>query len=296
MKFTLTTDTACDVFRSELDGLNVPWIPLTYTVKGETSEDNFDSDAQYQAFYDLLKSGAMPTTSQINSFAHAEFFENILAADKTVPIVHLTLSGGLSETVNSARIAAAEVMEKISGAQIYIVDTLSATQGHNHILKEGLRLRDTQVEGADAAKQLADFAGRIHHWFMVDDLHHLKRGGRVSGASAVIGTLLKIKPVLIINHEGKLAVVKKAHGVAKAMNFILDMVAQHKADFSSGEFIVVNANAHENAKELGRRLAEKYPECPVSIGWIGPIIGAHTGSGVFGVTFLGRENSRLTDK
>jgi len=294
MAFILTTDTSCDAFKKDLDAAKVPWIPLTFTLEGQTYDDNFSADQEYADFYAKVAAGAMPTTSQINTFSHEEFFNKVLAEYKGLPIVHLTLSGGLSETVNSARVAAKNIMDANAKAKVYIVDTLSATQGHNIIVDKGIELRDKGVDPKDAAKLLEDFASRVMHFFMVNDLHHLKRGGRVSAASAAIGTLLNIKPLLTINHEGKLVVIKKAKGAAKAIAYFLDMVKEHKEDLENGAFYIVNANAHENSDKLRTQLKELYPHCPIKGGWVGPVIGAHTGEGMFGVAFVGKK--RLTDK
>jgi len=255
MKFILTTDTSCDAFKSDLNAHNIPWIPLTYTLDGAEHADNYSSDNEYQAFYDKLATGAMPTTSQINTFAHEEFFEKVFANHPDGDIVHLTLSGGLSETVNSARIAASNMQERHASRKVHIVDTLSATQGHNQILDFALELRETAT-ALEAVAAIEEYRSKINAWFMVDDLHHLKRGGRVSKLSAVFGTLLKIKPILTINNEGKLAVVKKAKGHAGALNFLLEVIAQNKASKDSGAFYVVNANAHPLVAQLKEKLQE----------------------------------------
>ena len=293
MPFIITTDTSCDAFKNDLDAKNIPWIPLTYTIDGISNEDNFTKDAQYQAFYDKVKAGAMPTTSQINQFNHEEFFNKVLDGGAK-EIVHLTLSSGLSETYNAAVLAANAIMEQRNSVKVYIVDTLSATQGHMAILDYGVELRDSGMSGADAAAKIAEFTQKVMHFFMVDDLHHLKRGGRVSAASALIGSLLKIKPILTINNEGKLAVIKKAKGSAAAIKFFFEMIETYKEDKNGGTFYIVNGNAHDSVASLKEQLNEKYPSIAIKSGWVGPVIGAHTGSGIFGVAFLAKQ--RLIDK
>jgi len=294
MQFILTTDTSCDSFKTDLDKAGVPWIPLTFTIDGNTNDDNFSSDGEYQAFYDKIAVGAKPTTSQINTFAHEEFFTKVLEGNKIKNIVHLVLSGGLSDTINSAKLAAENTMKKIIGCKVIIVDTISATRGHQILVDKGIELRDKDVSANDAAASLEQVKQSIMHLFMVDDLHHLKRGGRVSGASAFFGTLLKIKPCLTINHEGKLAVIKKAKGAKGAMNFFVDMIKEHMPDKENGTFYLVNANAHKYVDEFSDRLKTEFPNCKQVKGWIGPVIGAHTGSGTFGLAFVGK--TRLTNK
>jgi len=290
MSFTLTTDTSCDAFKSELDAAGIPWVPLTFTIDGgEANEDNYSNNSQYQAFYDKLATGVKAATSQINTFTHEEFFEKVLANNDGKEVVHLTLSGGLSETVNSARVAASIVNERHGSTKIHIVDTLSATQGHRIILDHAVELQKEGKSATEATSALNAFAPKIQHWFMVDDLNHLKRGGRVSAASALIGGLLKIKPILTIDAIGKLQVVKKAKGSAAAINFFMDTIKESKEDLENGAFYVVNANAHKNVEALKERLAEAYPNCPIKGGWVGPVIGAHTGSGTFGLAFVGNK-------
>ena len=288
MKFVLTTDTSCDEFKSVLDGLNVPWIPLTFTIDGEIFDDNFSSDGEYKDFYKKLDGGAMPTTSQINIFAHEEFFERVLAERNADSIVHLTLSGGLSDTANSARKAAENYMSRNPQAQIYIVDTLSATQGHNLLLYEAIKLRDNGVAAGQAFEEIEKLKTQVHAWFMVDNLHHLKRGGRVSGASAAIGTILNIKPILIIDGEGKLSVVKKVKGTANALNFFLETIERHRTD-ATCEFFLVHSNAHKEIDLLKKQIEKKFSWARPRIGWLGPIIGTHCGAGLVGMTFIGKE-------
>ena len=288
MNFVLTTDTSCDEFKSVLDGLNVPWIPLTYTINGETFDDNFSSESEYKEFYKKIESGAMPTTSQINTFAHEEFFERVLNEKKANTIVHFSLSGGLSDTANSARKAAENYTARNPKDKIYIVDTLSATQGHNLLLYEAIKLRDKGLSAEKAYEEIEKLKTQVHAWFMVDDLLHLKRGGRVSGASAAIGTILNIKPILIIDGEGKLTVVKKAKGTANVLNFFLETIEKNKTD-ATCEFFLVHSNAPKEIDLLKKRIEKQFPWARPRIGWLGPIIGAHCGSGLVGMTFLGKD-------
>jgi DegV family protein with EDD domain len=292
MKFVLTTDTSCDEYRNVLDELNIPWIPLTYTINSETFDDNFSLDKEYEAFYKKLGNGDMPTTSLITPLSHEEFFERVFNERKTDAIIHLSLSGGLSETANAAKKAADDYMTRHTNKKIYIVDTLSATQGHNMLLYKAVELRDQCLSVEKAYEEIEKLKSRVHAWFMVDNLFHLKRGGRVSGISAAVGTVLNIKPILIINREGKLMVVKKAQGATKTINFFLATIKKYKTDDTS-EFYIVQANAQKNAELLKERIEKEYPSARVKIGWLGPIIGTHCGDGMFGVGFIGKDKKEL---
>ncbi len=291
--FILTTDTSCDVFRKELDSALIPWLPLSFTINGVSNEDTFTTNEEYVDFYKKIKDGAMPTTSQINVYNHEEFFKAQVEKGAK-EIVHLTLSGGLSSTNGSAKIAAENVMNSFGDVNIFIVDTLSATLGHRYILDAAKALRDSKVSGKDAAKELESLASRLHHWVIVDDLMHLKRGGRVSGASAYIGSLLKVKPILVINNEGKLAVVKKAMGTSKAFSAIMDEAKARIINPQKPKFYIAQADAAEKADALEKLILEQYPLAEITKGWIGPVIGSHTGCGTIGLVYEG--DKRLTNK
>ncbi len=290
-KFLISTDTSCDAFKSDLKSNRVSYIPLTFTIDGVTYDDDFDSDEVYKNFYDQLRAKKMPTTSQITPTAHSEYFSSLIenGADS---IVHLTLSSGLSNTYNSAVMGAAEAMESHPGAKIYVVDSLSATQGQNFVVDEAIRRRDEGLSVEDALPFIRDTAQNVHHWFYADDLFHLCRGGRVSKVSAVLGTILKIKPVLIINDEGKLAVVYKAKGVRNALKYFTEQYEKYAVD-TKGDVYLPSADSNDVALMFKEELEQTYG-CKVKIGWVGPVIGAHTGGGMLGFVFRGK--GRLSDK
>ena len=142
------------------------------------------------------------------------------------------------------------------------------------------------MSAAEAVEVIKDFIAHVHVWFMPTDLMHLKRGGRVSGASAVIGTALNIKPILIINKNGGLSVVAKKIGVTKGMNYMLDMFKDYQADCTSKAKVYIPSCDSEYAQEMKQKLKAIRPDCDVEIGWVGPVIGAHTGANMFGVCLL----------
>lgn len=284
--FIISTDTSCDKPRGYLDEMQVPWLPLTFTIDGRTHDDDFTSDGQYRDFYERIREGVLPSTSQISAFLHEEFFDHILES-QSGDIVHLPLSDGLSATHKSACAAAEESMRKHPGRKIYVVNTLSATQGHARILDEALMLRGNGETAEKAAAALNDLAARIHHWIIVDDLMHLKRGGRVSGAAAAIGTLLNLKPVLIINDAGKLAVVHKAKGTVKAMKYVIDRMREYGDGIDSQTVYLASADAQDKADAMTALIKENFA-AKVQTGWIGPVIGSHTGCGTLGIVFVAK--------
>lgn len=290
--FTLTSDSAIDVFRARADELGIRIIPLTYTVDGVTIEDFASGEDEYKKFYDDLKNGSMPVTSQINPFAHEEFWEKVYAEDKQ-DIVHITLSSGLSQTYTSACKAAESFMEKHPGVLVYVVDSLGATQAEAPVYEKAIELRDSGVSAADAAEALAVYPHRIQVYIIVDDLFHLKRGGRISAASAVMGTMIGIKPIIVFNEEGKLCVYKKPVGWKKALKTVLDHIEEYCTDPANKKIWIAHADALDKAEEAKAAIEKRFGS-KVQIGWIGPVIGAHINRGTVGILF--EANSRLNIK
>jgi len=292
MSFLLTTDTSCDVPRTELQSLGIPYIPLSYTIDGVTHFDEFSSNQEFKQFYALLREGAMPVTSQINSYLHEEFFVDLFKKGNT-QILHLSLSGGLSNTYNSAVVGAECAMEKCPGLSIRIIDTLSATQAHRALLDKAMQLRKENIDFSLVADTLDALKNNLQVWIFVDDLMHLKRGGRVSGPAAHVGTLLKIKPVLIIDNLGKLTVANKLNGTKKAMSYGVETFFKYNAGHCETLYLA-GADAEEKMEEFAQMVRARGFKGKIKKGWIGPTIGAHTGAGTFGMAFFGE--SRLPNK
>ena len=288
--FTVATDTSCDIFRNELDAMGVPWVPLSYTINGESFPDDFTTDEQCKAFYEKIRAGAMPSTSQINTFLQAEFLEK-LVNEGHKEIVYITLSSGLSSTYAAACAAAKDVMDKYPDVSIFVVDSLSATWVQGWLVRDAVRFRDEGMSAEEAANRLHTEATRLHAWIVVDDLNHLKRGGRVSGAAAEIGSLLKIKPVLDIAKNGGLKVIHKAMGMGKALRYVGDMIEKYCNDPS--KFFVCTADGWDTCNAMVEIIKEKYPDANVETGWLGPVIGAHVGPGMIGIIFKGEPGSRV---
>ncbi|MDE6029028.1 MAG: DegV family protein [Clostridiales bacterium] len=284
MSFTLSTDRSCDIFCSELDSRGIKYISQVYTIDEVPHVDDFDNDAQYTGFYDLIRAGKMPTTSQINIAEHEDFFEKVLS-ETDEDLLHITLSSGLSSTYQSALTAAANVNEKLGKTRVYVLDSLAATSVQRLVVDEAQRLRDEGLSAAEALEKMNYITHHIMVRFMPTDLMHLKRGGRVSGPSAYIGTALRIKPILCINKEGGLSVVAKKIGVSAGVSYMADFFKQNNGA-STKRVYLPTADNWEVAEELKAKILEIRPDCEVIIGWVGPVIGAHTGAGMVGMTFV----------
>ena len=282
MKFTLSTDTVCDIFKNELKARGIDYISTYYTIEGVEHKDEITRDEEIKAFYDKIRDGEMPTTSQVTQNDYEEFFGNLIKKCDG-DIVHITISSGLTTSPLSARQVAAEILEK-TGRHIYIVDSLGATIATRHVVDEAERLRDADVPAEQAVAQLEDLVNHIHTWFMPTDLMHLKRGGRVSGPSAYIGTALNIKPIINFDKYGALAVVQKKMGAGKGITAMVDAFKRLSAK-TPHKVYIASADS-EFADLLLRKAKAVRPDCEFEIGWIGPVIGAHTGCNAVGLSFV----------
>jgi DegV family protein with EDD domain len=286
--FTLTTDTSCDLPKTRLSELKIPYIPLTFTINGTVFHDEFSSSQDYLNFYSTLSSGANVTTSQINPATHAEFFSS-LAAKGNNTIVHLSLSGGLSATYSSAVLGAKIAMEAHTDCKIFVVDTLSATVAHSYILKKAYEMQIAGKSGQETAENLNELKYNVHAWILADDLFHLSRGGRINAAAAAIGTVLKIKPILVINSEGSLGVVAKMQGIKKGLNYFVSQLKKNCENYQNAEIFIASADCPDKVEMLQELLRESGCKGNIDVGWIGPVIGAHTGRGTLGLVFEGKK-------
>ncbi len=282
MSFTLSTDTSCDIFRDELRERGIEYIPIHYTTEGVEKYDEFTRDEQIREFYDLIRDGEMPTTSQITMPEYDIYFGELLKKYDG-DIVHVTISSGITTSPLFARQVAVNILEQ-TGRHIYIVDSLGATIATRHVVDAAERMRDEGVSASDAAARLDELVSHIHTWFMPYDLMHLKRGGRVSGPSAYIGTALNIKPILRFDPAGALVVMQKKIGAGKGVAAMLN-VFQNYATQKPHKVYIASADS-DLAEGMLKKAQALRPDCDIEIGWIGPVIGSHTGCNAVGISFV----------
>lgn len=284
MNFILSTDSCCDAFKSYLKEKNVFYLPMTYIIDEQQYFDNFDSAEEYRSFFGMMRGGKLPKTAQANVYETAEYFEKLLKENEG-DIVHLALSSGLSNTAQNAQIAAQEVMEKYPGRKIFAIDSLGGTQGMMYVLDRAIELREQGLTSEQTAEELKKIIDRVHHYLIVKDLFHLKRGGRISAVSAVVGSVLNIRPIIVINHKGQLVAVDKEKGVTKCLKYLVKAVKKHRKSDATRAYIA-HADDIETAQDL-KKMLEEEGIADVRIGYIGPVIGSHTGPGAIGLVFEG---------
>ena len=294
--FIISTDSCVDLYKSSLIKQGVYSITMKRVLGGKELGEHFDSAKEFDGFYETLKKGAMPTTVALNPEEMSEHFQEILKKESTGDIIHIPLSSGLSVTCENSLKAAAEINKTLKGRQIFVVDSLIATIGMAWLVEELLALRDKGATTKEAISRIEQLRDHMQGWVIMNDLFHLRRGGRISGFKATIGTLLNIKPIIIVNDKGKLAIESKVKGSVKAIQYLLSRMEEfgEKAnkDFTTGTIYIARTSENKIFDDLKAAIKAKYPNLIIREGIVGPIIGTHLGCGGSIVLFEGAK--RLT--
>ncbi len=236
-------------------------------------------------FYTKLSAGEESVTSQITPIVFKEVFESYLKEGKDV--LYIAFSSGLSGTYNSARLIADELSEQYPERRLVCIDSLCASIGEGFLVYLAGKMRKEGKSFDEVVEFVTNNRTRVCHWFTVDDLIHLKRGGRLNSLEAVVGTALKIKPVLSVDREGKLTVVAKVRGIKKGMDYLKERLVNDGTDTGNQTVMVGHADAPEIAEQLKEQLLSEGLVKDVIISNVGPVIGTHVGSGMFALVFLG---------
>ena len=294
--FIISTDSCTDLFRSFLTKNGVRYIVMKRVLNGKEIGELYDSAGEFDAFYDSLKKGAKPTTVALNPTEMQLYFEDLLAKESEGDIIHIPLSSGLSATCANAAAAAEEVNKtllKDKGRKVYVVDSLGATSAMDFLLYELIKLRDQGVTTANAIRRAEELRDHTHGWLIMSDLFNLRRGGRISGVKATIGTILNIKPIIHLNAHGKLAIENKMTGSRRAIEYIIgkmaDLGERHNKNFATGTICIARTSQSQLFDDLRAAIREKYPQIQIREGIVGPIIGTHLGCGGAIVVFEGAE-------
>lgn len=282
-EFVVTVNSTVDLPREWVEERNVPVIPLKYTIDGETYTDMYGLTGK--EFFAKLREGKMSVTSQVNPDEAKEALEPILREGKD--ILHLGFSSGLSGTYNSMRIAGEELAEEYPDAKIIIIDTLCACMGEGLLLYKVLQMKDAGKGIDEIAQWVEENKLHVCHNVTVDDLNHLHRGGRVSKATAVLGTMVQIKPIIHVDNEGKLQVIAKERGRKKSLNKIVDMAVEQSKGWENDMVMITHGDCIEDAEYVAGLVREKMGVSQILINNIGTVIGSHTGPGVVAVFFMG---------
>lgn len=282
-EFVIVSDSTVDLPKEYLKKKQVPIISLSYVMDGVTYEEM--NGLSHKEFFEKLRAGSLPTTSQINPEQAREALEPFAKEGKD--ILYIGFSSGLSGSYNSVRMAAEELREEYPEIEIIAIDSLCACMGEGLLLHKALQLKEQGV----AMKEIADWVERnklhICHNVTVDDLNHLHRGGRISKTTAVVGSMIKIKPIIHMSDEGKLVVIGKERGRKKSLISIVDRMEKQMQGYENDIVMITHGDCIEDAEFVKKQIEERFGIHNVMINGIGSVIGSHTGAGVVAVFFMG---------
>jgi len=286
--YVFMTDSDSDLPFSYVDDLELSMVYMPYIVNGKEYMDDLGRAGGQKEYFDNMRAGAAPSTSLLPMGAYLDIFEPVLAEGKD--ILFIAFSSQLSGTMNNARSAAEELLEKYPERKILIVDTLSISAPQSILVLKAHELYRAGKSMEEVAQWVEDNKMRAQAWFTVDDLKYLRRGGRISAVAAVAGTLLDLKPIITENREGKLVSTDKVRGRKSALRLIADRAAENIDDPANALPVIMHADAPEDAQRLEKLLRERVPELPEIQTWyVGPVIGAHCGPGTVAVCYFGKE-------
>jgi len=285
--YIITASSTADLSKEYADRHHLSILPYSFIINDKEYKDDFGHSMPSKTFYEKVRNGARPSTSMVNQDSYRELFTEALEAKKD--ILHIEFSSGLSGSFQNARTVVEELNEKYDN-KIYLVDSLCASMGYGLLVDYAVKMKDSGRPVKEVYDWVENNKIKIIHWFTVDDLNHLKRGGRISTASAFIGTMLSIKPVLDVDIEGHLIPIQKVRGRKKA---ILELLNKMKMDIErpDGQTVFIShGDAEEEALFLKSKIMEAFPKITdITVGDIGPVIGAHSGPGTIALFYYGKE-------
>lgn len=284
-QFQIVTDSGCDMTDEYLKEHGVELVRLGFNMNNVNYGGEDGEKIDEKKFYDLLRDGAMPTTYQATSESAKTHIEKFLQDGKDVFV--LTFSSGLSGTSGSFSVAARDLKEKYPKRKIFVVDSLCASMGQGLLLDYVIRKADSGATIEETAEYAENLKLNICHNFTVDNLFHLKRGGRISTTLAIVGTILKIKPVLHVDDEGKLVSLSKAMGRKKAILGLVELMEKSQTLGEGDPIFISHGDCMEDVEYLKSLLTERFKGHEIVVGYVGPVIGSHSGAGTLALFYKG---------
>ena len=286
--YFIMTDSCCDLTDQMARDLELEVLPLTMHMDGQDYPNDLAGTAiSNQEFYKRIRAGKLATTSAVNVGQFQDAMRRVLESGRD--IVCVCFSSALSTTYQSAVIAAEDLRAEFPEAEIHVVDSLSASLGQGLLLYLAVEQKRKGLTAAELAKWVEDNRLTVCHWFTVDDLNFLKRGGRVSAATALVGTMLSIKPVMHTDNEGRLTLVGKARGRKASLKALLDAIERLAIEPEKQTMFICHADCEEEAKQVAAEIQRRFGTTDIRIHYIGPVIGSHTGPNTMGLFFVGTE-------
>jgi len=285
-RYVIMTESSCDLSQELVERAGLDVLPLTFTMEGKTYAHYPDTrEYPLDRFYEKLKGGAVAVTAAANMIELSSAMEAHLSAGED--ILFLCFSSGLSSTRDACAIAAQELADKYPDRKIYTVDTVSACSGQGLLAYLTAQKREAGATIEEARDFAESIKLQICHWFLVNDLMFLKRGGRVSSSAAVVGTMLNVKPILYVDNSGHLETAEKVRGRKPAMHRLLEKMEETALDPQNGTVMIAGAACPEDVETLRAMVEERFHPKELFLNEIGPIIGAHVGPGMLALLFVG---------
>lgn len=287
--FVLSCESTADRSAAFFAERDIRYICFHYELDGKAYLDDLYQTTTPEAFFQGIKDGDMPKTSQVGVGEYVEFWEPILAAGQDV--LHVSLSSGISGTYNSACLAAENILTRYPARRVVVIDSLAASAGYGLLMEYLADLRDTGASFDEVATWAEEHKLNVHHWFFSTDLTSYKRGGRISATSALIGTALKICPLMNVDYQGRLIPREKIRTKKRAIEEMVKTCMEHIEGGAgyTGKVCLSQSACREDAQAVADALMERMPQLAgkISINDIGTVIGSHTGPGTVALFFLG---------
>lgn len=286
-KFKIVTDSCCDLPITYIEKLNIPYISLTYHYSNVERLDDFGTSYPLKSFYDDIRDGEMPKTSQPSTQSIYDVFKKVL--DEDTDILYIGASSGLSGTVNNAYIAKDMLQEHYPDFNIYIVDILTASLGQGLMVLKSYEMQEQGSSAEDIIYYLEEVKQNLNTYMIVNDINYLRKGGRISATAAFAGMLLNIKPFLTISNLGKVLPLNKLRGRKKAVNALFEKILE-KIEKPEEQIIAIShGDSIDDALTLKNLILSKINVKDIIMSYIGPVVGSYGGPGALAVFFLGKE-------
>ncbi|HQO95107.1 MAG TPA: DegV family protein [Sedimentibacter sp.] len=286
--YIIVTESTSDLPQDLVDELDIKVIPMTFGFENESYLNYPDNrELDIHIFYDRVKKGERSITALVNSKTFEEYFEPIIKSGND--ILYIGFSSALSGTYSASLIAAEELKQKYPDSKIICIDTLAASMGEGLLVYYAAKLKQEGRNIDEVSQWVLDNRLSLCQWFTVDDLNHLKRGGRISAMTATVGSALNVKPILHVDNEGRLIPVHNVRGRKKSINSLLEHMEKLCVNPQGQTIFISHADCLEDTEYLADLIKEKFPVKEVVLNFIGPVIGSHTGQGAIALFFIGKE-------
>lgn len=279
--YVIVTDSTADLPHEVSEELEIKVIPMKYIMDDKV---NLDLNVDTEEFYGFLREKKLSYTTQINTQEFVDFFSVYL--DQGKDVLYIGFASALSGTYNNAILASEELSKKYPDRKIEVLDSKSASIGQGLLVYYAALKKNQGLDMNQLSEWVEQNKLKCCHWFMVDDLYHLKRGGRVSSTAAVVGSILSVKPILCLDNSGKLSICERVRGRRKAFDLIISKVRDVNPDIRSQTVIIAHGDSPEDAQYTVNKIKEEFGVSSVIVSRIGPVIGSHTGPGALAMVFM----------